>query len=587
LSVRSIAEADERPREVSSGAEAARPSVSTVARVELACASVILILGGAQAWLSRNFINADGVSYLDLSDQYLRGSAHQIWNAYWSPMYSWILAAVRSLFRVAPESEYPLAHALNFAILVWALLAFRFLLKEVSLRRAAAMIGTVSESFFMAAGYAVFAWCSLALIGLRLLTPDLLEAGFVFLATGLLARIARGDLRLSTHTLLGVVLALGYFAKAPLFPVGFAFLAAAALLPRMSARSVKGALLAAATFLAVSAVWIVPLSTAKGRLTFGDSGKLNYAWYVNDVQFRHWQGGPARSGAPTHPTRAVLSEPPVFEFGSPIQGTYPVWADPSYWYDGLRVHIDMPRELVRLRANAKLYYRTFLNPHLLQLLRERHVALTSAPLLLAYGLILLLIRRKGSRYGRNWLFAFPAIAAIALLSLVYVEPRHLAPYLAVIALIGFAAVGWAPDLERPGIRGLGAALLASVFALTTLDTLRPALSSPDQLGPSSTQSLIAAGLRPGIRLASLDYSTNHIAWARVIRARFVAEIFRDAYRERETEFWTLGAEQRDKAIAAFRVAGAEAIVARDAPPEARDLGWVPIAGTRSSVLLLH
>ena len=75
----------------------------------------------------------------------------------------------------------------------------------------------------------------------------------------------------------------------------------------------------------------------KGRVTYGD--------VVNDRlrRIRQWC-------EPLHPlarrsagnghrrftlTRMLRAEPPVNEFGTPIQGTYPPWYDPSYWYEGV------------------------------------------------------------------------------------------------------------------------------------------------------------------------------------------------------------------------------------------------------------
>ena len=52
-----------------------------------------IVLGGVQAWAGRFPVGEDGVSYLDIADSYLRGDWHNAINAYWSPMYSWLLAA--------------------------------------------------------------------------------------------------------------------------------------------------------------------------------------------------------------------------------------------------------------------------------------------------------------------------------------------------------------------------------------------------------------------------------------------------------------------------------------------------------------
>ena len=111
-------------------------------------------------------------------------------------------------------------------------------------------------------------------------------------------------------------------------------------------------MVAALVFLGAAAPLIVMLSAQKGRLTFGDSGKLNYAWAVSPRTFwRNWQGSEPGSGTPVHPTRQVLQDPPVFEFAGPVPGTYPPWADPSYWNAGLQWHFSMRPQAQVLAAN--------------------------------------------------------------------------------------------------------------------------------------------------------------------------------------------------------------------------------------------
>src|SRR5918995_641945 len=82
-----------------------------------------------------------------------------------------------------------------------------------------------------AIGYALFVWSSVVLIRFRSVTPDMLVAGIVYLAAALLVRIGSAATpRPATHALFGGVLGLGYLTKAVMFPVGFVFLGAAAVL---------------------------------------------------------------------------------------------------------------------------------------------------------------------------------------------------------------------------------------------------------------------------------------------------------------------------------------------------------------------
>jgi len=92
-----------------------------------------------------------------------------------------------------------------------------------------------------------------------------------------------------------------------------------------------------AIFAAIVGLYIWALSEAKGRFTWGDSAWLNVAIHVNGVPYVNWQGGPESSGQPIHPTRQLSMRPPIFEFATPIPGTYPPWYDPAYWNEGVRI----------------------------------------------------------------------------------------------------------------------------------------------------------------------------------------------------------------------------------------------------------
>ena len=73
-------------------------SISKYKVLRVSCWLIALTLGAAQAWATRFTMNPDGVSYLDIGDAYWRGDWHNAINAYWSPMYSWILGLfVRAL----------------------------------------------------------------------------------------------------------------------------------------------------------------------------------------------------------------------------------------------------------------------------------------------------------------------------------------------------------------------------------------------------------------------------------------------------------------------------------------------------------
>jgi hypothetical protein len=76
--------------------------------------AVAFFLGLSQAWSWRYYIEPDDVSYIEIAHAYVqRDFAHAV-NAYWSPLYSWLLALVLSLIHVPEYSEATALHLLNF-----------------------------------------------------------------------------------------------------------------------------------------------------------------------------------------------------------------------------------------------------------------------------------------------------------------------------------------------------------------------------------------------------------------------------------------------------------------------------------------
>ena len=298
-------------------------------------------LGGIHAWSARHDMNPDGINYLDLSDAFLKGDWEAAVNGTWSPLYPLLLSFARFIARPSPYWEFAVAHALNFVIYLFALAAVHFFLcqwlKDRQGRGADSDdADTQPDPAWLFLGYALFIWASLNLITLSKLVTDMCLAIFVYLAAGLLLKIRNGSHSWVLFALLGLSLGLGYLAKANMFLLAFVFLTAAGLcigkwrvlFPRLA--------VAFLFFCLVSSPFIISLSKAKGRPTFSEVGKLAYAWHVNNVtkfngvaQFVHWQGEQPRNGTPKHPTRRIRDVPAVYEFATPIGGTFPPGFDPS------------------------------------------------------------------------------------------------------------------------------------------------------------------------------------------------------------------------------------------------------------------
>jgi 4-amino-4-deoxy-L-arabinose transferase-like glycosyltransferase len=299
------------------------------------------ILGFIHAWAGRHEINGDGVPYLDMGDAYLRGDWKMAINATFSPLYSWIVGFGLFVFKPSPYWEFTVVHLVNFVIYLATLASFTFfLLQLIRYWRERAQESSQSyeglpEIGFLVLGYGLFIYSSLIWISPKIVEPDMCVAAFVYLAAGILARLRRSKTSKLNFVALGVILGFGYLAKTFVFPLAFVILLVALFLTRDRKKAVPKVVLATIVFLLLSTPFVVALSKSKGRLTIGDTGKLNYAWHVNHIESFNWQGDNPGNGIPKHPSRRIFNAPPVYEFATPVGGTYPNWYDPSYWYDGV------------------------------------------------------------------------------------------------------------------------------------------------------------------------------------------------------------------------------------------------------------
>ncbi|HEX9919123.1 MAG TPA: hypothetical protein VGA87_08150, partial [Pyrinomonadaceae bacterium] len=326
-----------------------RPHTLEPRRLEQFCWFVAVALGFLQAWGRRHhsddgvaYMGADGIAYLDIGDAYWRGDWAAAVNAMWSPFYSWLTGLTLRLFQPSPFDEFTVVRLLNFALYLLSLAAFVFFLRELERFRrtrmndgdAAPDSDALPRRAWLVFAYALFVWTSLSMNRVARTSPDVLVSALVFVASALLLRIRLRRAGWLTFALFGLTLGVGYLTKTFMFPLAFVFLAAGLFAYGDVRRAAPRVVFALAVFLAVSAPFVFALSRAKGRLTIGDTGRLNYAWHVNGTTpFIHWQGesagGCGGSGAPAHPTRKLSDSPALYEFGSPVAGTYPPWYDPT------------------------------------------------------------------------------------------------------------------------------------------------------------------------------------------------------------------------------------------------------------------
>ncbi len=525
----------------------------------------VAALGGLQAIAARNSMNVDGMSYIDVARAYANGDWAGAINGYWSPLYSWLVAAVMLVLDPSPQHEFAAVHALNFCLFLFALVAFEFFLRElfITLESGQARRESKPGRAWWALGYSLFAYASLVLTNLGHVGPDILLCAWLYLSAGILIRVARDrEVSLVRAVALGATMAAGYLTKSVMFPLSLVVFGTAVVLVARKRLSLAGLLVSAAVFVFVAGPWILALSEAKGRFTSGDSGKLNYAWWVDNVRmFRHWQGDPVH-GTPLHATRPLSTGPVIYEFAEPVRGTYPVWYDASYWYDGVRVSLKPSLELHRLANSVEDYLgQEWFYPALVGLL-----------------VLYLSVGNAGLRrtVQSNWFVLVPAAAGLFLYALARVLGRYVAPFVVIGLLTLLTGMGLRVPRNRAdgsGIDDRTAAVLAAVFGLMVISQLW----FKDRKVPRGHMHLAVAarlaelGVPPGSRLGVIGESSNAY-WAHLAGDRIVAEITPDE----SGWFWAQTADQRTRDLELFRLPQAVAVVADNVPQWADRSGWVPV-----------
>ena len=432
------------------------PSPLPTRRTRIVAWIVILAIAAYQAYAQRFVIGPDGISYLDLSDAVTTGEWSRLFNLYWSPLYPLLLGIARVIARATPASEIPVVHATNFVLFVGMFAAFEYMLMSIySLARQTprALLG---HAWAPAVVYALFGCFALTMIPLELTTPDLLSGAAVFLAFGAMLRLRAGSARPARDAIvLGLSLGAGALSKS--FMVPWAIVCFATLAFALGRRGLRELAIGAVVWAAVVVPWTAALSHRAGRLTFGDTGRLTYVWFVNQ------EDPPAVGGVPPA-ARAMRTEallPGVGIVGD-APGTDPMWYDPARWNAGLVPHWDASEQLASLKV-FQLFYVQNLTP-------------------LLFLALLIATAPSGTRrfaWRDGWVVYVPAIAGIIAYALVIVTSRYVMPFVLSASLVLLATLPLArrmlPVMAFLGIvvpvglealspeTALGLALVASVM----------------------------------------------------------------------------------------------------------------------------
>ena len=511
-----------------------RTAHADISRIRLLFWTIGPALGLLQALALRNNIDHDAVAYLDMADRFLHGAHGALLNAYWSPLYPFLLA--HAIMFASPYWQATALHLVNFAIYLLVLLSFDFSLKRILAQTSQ---NASMEWALRAFAYALVLWCCLILTSLGQSHPDLLVMAAVFVAAGITERLRTRGATLAWCAALGAVLGLGYLAKAAMFPVGFVFLIVAILALRRPISPRAAALLAFAvlTFALIAGVYSYMLSRSEQRFTVGDSAKIAYAMEVNGA------------GAPAHPRQKIFDRPAIYIYADHLAGTNPGWYDPAYWRAGIEPKFNLARQVDVLHRSLDIYFSVF----------------TQLGAVFAGFLALLFIghsRATLRRVAGHWPLYVPALAALGMYSLVHVELRFLGGFVALLCLALFLGVETSPE-SRP----FAAAIVLAVVIILGTQIAWEAGHNVVALAQNARNSdwliakdLESRGIHRGDKVATIGELPS-IYWARLAGVTLTGEISADD----AAAFWAATPDLRAQIASALAQAGIAAIVAQGVP----------------------
>ena len=515
-------------------------------------------------------IDGDAVAYMDIGDNLRAHHWAGVVNGYWHPMYPALLALGHTLFRATLATELRAYYLVNFGIFLLGMVAVVCFTDALAgLREAAGkrVSGSASQRVVYLLdrytmrylGVALLVIASQRELSLGKVRPDALLQALLLLAIAALLRHLASN-RLRYAALMGVALGCAYLTKSFAFVVAFLCILALAVFRRLWLRHgvkriLPAVLVAFVCFAVVAGPYVAALSIQRGRFDFGDSGALNYAWYVGGTEKMHLQ--PYQTGQfgsaevdLKHPEKELLHSPLILSYAEMPYGTYPDWFDTTYWNDQIKPHFRLGDDLPRFARNCVLVVRYLFN---------HPEGLLLMALLLVLGARAFVASRphlKGEIWGTRrdgtiWVVPLFLGGAIwGIYALVNTEERYVTVAYFSILLTLFAALRQpdAPTETEARAAGFAAgrlhftasALIVLLALLATGESLRIVFEDRRQLSirgtpggwysPSMVQvadGLQSLGVHPGDSVACVGpiACLNDPYWARLAGVRILTETY--------------------------------------------------------------
>ena len=579
------------------------------------------------AWLAMKFdpyaVDGDGMSYMDIADLIRGHHWAGVINGYWNPLYPAGLALAQRVFHTTRMNELHAYYVLNYLIFLASVVAMlAFVSALVKLRRRM----TPNADQNSGAGH-LLGMDALQLLGVALLViaterelsmatirPDALLQALMLAAFAMLLRSFAGESLLYAPAM-GFFFGLAYLAKSFAFVVALLTIALLMVFQawvqrRKPARVIAAGALAFVVFAAVAGPYIAALSRQKHRFDFGDSGALNYAWYVSGTVKMHlepWMTsdfGSARVKL-VHPEQQLLVQPGIYSYRAEPYGTYPAWFDPTYFHERIVPVFSAKRLVHRDERNVMLSLRY----------------LTNHP---GAWILLALLLACGARFGfmpprtslqswRHSVFWLPpvalGVAMWGIYGLVNIEERYVTLAYLVIVLPVFAALYSSPPIDASDDnawpRRSATAMIAVLAFLALGNTLRVALDERSHQSAAgrpaawylaniyeAAKGLNALGVGEGEPIACMGTIAclNDPYWMRLADVRVLTEVYNPDAKHLLEEFEGLPNRQQVEDV--LKAQGAKVVVAAFDPGEMTgrtpaSAGWIRLGESNLYALPLN
>jgi hypothetical protein len=570
------------------------------------------------AWLATRFdpyqIDGDAMAYMDVADLVRAHHWAAVVNGYWHPLYPACLALAQRTFHSTRMNELHAYYVMNYVIFlasVAALLAFVSALDKLRRRMTPSADQNAGASPLLGLnalrllGVALVVIASQRELSMAKIRPDLLLQTLMLVAFAMLLQALATD-SLIFAPLMGLFFGLAYLTKSFAFLIALITVAVMVVFQvwlqrRKPLRVLIGGALALLVFAAIAGPYVAALSKQKHRFDFGDSGALNYAWYVSGTKKMHIEPWNTKDFGSAHVNlihseKQLLAQPGIYSYRAEPYGTYPAWFDPTYFHERIVPIFNAKRLLHRDVRNIVLSLRYVLN---------HPEALILLALLFVCG------ARFGSNDWRRTAFWLPPVflgAAIWMIyGLVNIEERYVTLAYLLLVLPLFAALQTSqPKLEtNPWPRRTATAMVALLAFLALGESLRIALEARrTESGAglpaawysppiyTSAEALNALGVGSGDEIACMGTIAclNDPYWMRLADVRVLTEVYNPDANHLFQEFE--GLPNRQQVDDVLRAEGAKVVVAAFDPGDMTgrtpaSQGWIRLGDSNLYALPLN